>query len=67
MSTESKPIPLKNWIEKTLKERGIPIAPPDHWIYTEGASIAFVPRKPSGKKRKATKSETPPSEQGLKP
>ena len=31
-----------NWALRILKKRGIPVAPPDHWIYSEGASSTFV-------------------------
>lgn len=37
----------KHWAKEILEKRGIPILPPDHWIYSEGTSIEFVTHKPS--------------------
>lgn len=58
MNSQSKPKLDKDWVKKALEERGIPIAPPDHWIYSEGATITFVPTKPLRKKRKGAGSSS---------
>lgn len=67
MNLESKSTLNENWVKKVLEERGILIAPPDHWIYSEGASSTFIQRAPTGKKRTSAKNKTPLLEEGEQP
>jgi hypothetical protein len=55
MKSPQKPPPDKSWVKRFFEKRGIPIAPPDHWIYSEGASVTFIPHKPRLKNAKKNK------------
>jgi hypothetical protein len=43
--------------DKMCRERGIPKAPPEHWIYQEGASTFFIPPRLKGNEQKPSKTK----------
>lgn len=45
-----------------LRARGVPMAPKDHWIYSEGSSTTFLPPTSRKSARKGSTSTTPPGE-----